>query len=84
MTIRRCIPWPDKRLQTPAAPVEAITDEIRAIWQDMVDTMEAMPGYGRADQPTGVVTGVFLQVIDPAAFGGREAFIRQTGWLADA
>ena len=45
---------------------------------------QAMPGYGRADQPTGIVTGVFLQVIDPAAFGGREAFIRQTGWLADA
>ena len=44
--IRRCLPWPDLRLRTPAAPVESITDEIRAIWTDMIDTMEAMPGVG--------------------------------------
>ena len=25
-----------------------------------------------------------MQVWDPAAFGGREAFLRQTGWLAGA
>ena len=30
------------------ADVPAITDEVRAIWADMVDTMEAMPGYGLA------------------------------------
>ena len=28
--------------------------------------------------------GVFLQVLDPAAFGGADAFARETGWLADA
>jgi peptide deformylase len=44
MTARPCIPWPDKRLRTAAAPVDAITDDIRAIWTDMIDTMEAMPG----------------------------------------
>jgi LDH2 family malate/lactate/ureidoglycolate dehydrogenase len=27
---------------------------------------------------------VFLQVLDPAAFGGREAFAASTGWLAQA
>jgi hypothetical protein len=26
---------------------------------------------------------VFVQLIDPAAFGGREAFVRETGWLAE-
>jgi L-lactate dehydrogenase len=26
---------------------------------------------------------VFVQVIDPSAFGGRDAFTRETGWLAD-
>jgi peptide deformylase len=62
MTARRCIPWPDKRLQTPAAPVEAITDEVRAIWQDMVDTMEAMPGYGLAAPQIGVM--LRLAVVD--------------------
>lgn len=44
--IRPILQWPDPRLATPAAPVEAVTDEIRAIWQDMIDTMEAMPGHG--------------------------------------
>ena len=44
MTVRPCLPWPDRRLRTPAAPVAAITDDIRAIWDDMIDTMEAMPG----------------------------------------
>ena len=46
--IRPFVPWPDPRLRTAAAPVEAVTDEIRAIWEDMVQTMDAMPGYGLA------------------------------------
>ena len=44
--IREILQWPDPHLKTPAAPVEAVTDEIRAIWDDMIDTMEAMPGQG--------------------------------------
>jgi LDH2 family malate/lactate/ureidoglycolate dehydrogenase len=27
---------------------------------------------------------VFVQLIDPGAFGGRDAFARETGWLAAA
>jgi L-lactate dehydrogenase len=27
---------------------------------------------------------VFVQVLDPEAFGGRDTFVRQTSWLADA
>ena len=46
MAIRPILRWPDKRLRTPAGPVDQITDEIRAIWVDMVDTMDAMPGQG--------------------------------------
>lgn len=69
MTIRRCIPWPDKRLQTPAAPVEAITDDIRAIWQDMVDTMEAMPGYGLGAPQIGVMQR--LAVVDCSEERGK-------------
>ena len=54
MSIRRCIPWPDKRLRMVAAPVGEITDDIRAIWQDMIDTMESVPGVGLAAQQIGV------------------------------
>ncbi|MEM9577564.1 MAG: peptide deformylase [Pseudomonadota bacterium] len=62
MTVRQCIPWPDKRLRTPAEKVEEITDEIRAIWQDMIDTMDAMPGVGLAAPQIGVM--LQLAVVD--------------------
>ena len=44
----------------------------------------ALSGYGRADEPKQWGAAVFLQVIDPAAFGGRDRFIRETEWLAEA
>jgi peptide deformylase len=69
MTVRPCLPWPDKRLRTPAAPVEKITDEIRAIWQDMIDTMEAMPGVGLAAPQIGVM--LRLAVVDGSDTRGR-------------
>ncbi|GHC13380.1 peptide deformylase [Gemmobacter nanjingensis] len=69
MTARRCIPWPDKRLQTVAAQVEAITDEVRAIWRDMVDTMEAMPGYGLGAPQIGVMQR--LAVVDCSEERGK-------------
>ena len=46
MAVRPILRWPDRRLRTPAGPVESITDDIRALWADMVDTMDAMPGRG--------------------------------------
>jgi len=45
---------------------------------------QGLAGYGRADAPQGTNAAVTVQVHDPAAFGGSEAFLRQTGWLADA
>jgi peptide deformylase len=69
MTARRTIPWPDKRLKTPATPVEAITDDIRQIWADMVDTMEAMPGYGLAAPQIGVM--LRLAVVDASTERGK-------------
>lgn len=69
MTVRRCIPWPDKRLRTSADPVEEITDEIRAIWSDMIDTMEAMPGVGLAAPQIGVM--LRLAVVDGSLERGR-------------
>ena len=44
----------------------------------------ALGGFGRADPGEGWGAAVYLQVIDPASFGGLDAFLRQTGWLADA
>jgi LDH2 family malate/lactate/ureidoglycolate dehydrogenase len=41
-----------------------------------------LAGHGRADPPEGWGATVFLQVIDPAAFAGLDAFVRQTGEVA--
>lgn len=54
MSVRPCLPWPHPALKTPARDVEAITDEIRAIWEDMIETMDAMPGVGLAAVQIGV------------------------------
>ncbi len=54
MSVRACVRWPHAVLRTPAADVAAITDEVRSIWADMIDTMDAMPGYGLAAVQIGV------------------------------
>ena len=69
MTVRPCLPWPDKRLTTVAVPVDAITDEVRAIWQDMIDTMEAMPGVGLGAPQIGVLKR--LAVVDASSERGQ-------------
>ena len=69
MTARRCIPWPDVRLRSVAADVAEIDDEVRAIWRDMVDTMEAMPGVGLAAVQIGVMRR--LAVVDASDTRGQ-------------
>ncbi|APZ53159.1 peptide deformylase [Salipiger abyssi] len=69
MSVRPCLPWPDKRLRSPAAPVAAITDEVRAVWQDMIDTMEAMPGVGMGAPQIGVM--LRLAVVDASEERGQ-------------
>jgi L-lactate dehydrogenase len=43
-----------------------------------------LAGHGRADPAEGWGASVFVQVLDPAAFGGVDAFRRQMDWLVDA
>jgi peptide deformylase len=69
VTARVCIPWPDKRLRTAAVDVTEITDETRAIWDDMIDTMEAMPGVGLAAVQIGVMQR--LAVVDASEARGQ-------------
>ncbi|MCP1167087.1 peptide deformylase [Limimaricola litoreus] len=64
--------WPHATLRKPAAPVEAITDEIRALWDEMIDAMDAMPGVGLAAPQIGV--GLRLAVVD--ASDGRGQAVR--------
>lgn len=62
MATRAFLRWPHACLATPAAPVAAITDEVRALWSDMVACMDAMPGYGLAAPQIGV--SLRLAVVD--------------------
>jgi len=48
MAILEILEYPDPRLRTVAAPVEAVTDEIRRQADDMLETMYAAPGIGLA------------------------------------
>lgn len=48
MAVLDILEFPDPRLRTEAAPVEAVTDEIRSLVDDMFDTMYDAPGIGLA------------------------------------
>lgn len=51
----------------------------------MVEALtQGLSGYGRADEEAGWGASVFVQVFDPALFGGLAAFTRQTEWVAEA
>ena len=51
----------------------------------MVEALtQGLGGFGRAEAPTGWGASVFVQAIDPAAFGGLDAFRRETSWTAAA
>ena len=63
------IPWPDKRLRTPTIEVDAITDETRAIWNEMIAVMDAMPGYGLAAPQLGIMQ--CLAVVDCSEARGQ-------------
>ena len=69
MAHRPFVMWPHRSLRTPAAPVEAITDDIRAIWTEMVEAMDAMPGVGLAAVQLGI--DLRLAVVDRSEVRGR-------------
>jgi len=69
MTVRTCIPWPDKRLRTAAEPVAEITDHVRQVWDDLIDTMYAMPGVGMGANQIGEM--LRLIVVDATEEGNQ-------------
>ena len=73
MTVCRCLSWPNPCLRTAAESVDAITEDICAIWQNMVDTMEAMPGVGSAAPQIGVM--LRLAVVDASQTRGRVIYL---------
>ncbi|SNT72935.1 peptide deformylase [Paracoccus seriniphilus] len=69
MTIRAFLPYADPRLHRPAAAVETVNETVRMIWDDMIDTMEAMPGVGLAAPQIGIM--MRLAVVDASEKRGQ-------------
>jgi peptide deformylase len=69
MAVRPCLPYSDRRLHIAAEPVAAITETVRMIWDDMIDTMEAMPGVGLAAPQIGIMQR--LAVVDASEKRGQ-------------
>lgn len=69
MAARPFLPYDDRRLHTPAEPVTAVTETVRMIWDDMIETMEAMPGVGLAAPQIGIM--LRLAVVDASDKRGQ-------------
>jgi len=69
MSHRPFLMWPDKRLRTAADAVETVNDEIRAIWDEMIEAMDAMPGVGLAAPQLGIM--LRLAVVDASDKRGQ-------------
>ena len=69
MTHRPFVMWPHKALRTPADDVADITDEVCAIWDEMIAAMEAMPGVGLAAVQLGIP--LRLAVVDASEARGQ-------------
>ena len=69
--IRPILKYGDDTLHAPARPVAAITPDIHALLDDMIDTMYAAPGIGLAAPQVGVPLRVFVVDVslgrDPSA-----------------
>ena len=71
MAIRPILTVPDPVLKQVSKPVDAVTDETRALMDDMLETMYAAPGIGLAAVQIGVPQRVI--VIDLAKEGEEPA-----------
>lgn len=60
MSLRAVLRCPDPRLAQVCAPVEQITDDVRQLAADMLETMYAAPGRGLAGPQVGAMLRIFV------------------------
>ena len=58
MTARPIVTYPDAALRTPCEPVSAFDDALKALADDLLDTMRAAPGVGITGPHIGVLQRV--------------------------
>lgn len=87
MAVRPIVIWPDPRLREETREVVEITDEVRQLYRDLVDTMYALNGLGIAAIQIGEAAKMFL--VEPQLAGRGEnddpvAFINpEVVWTSD-
>jgi len=69
MTHRPFVMWPHAALRRPATPVAAVSQDVRAIWDEMIIAMDTMPGVGLAAPQLGV--DMALAVVDASKVRGQ-------------
>lgn len=60
MAVRPIVVWPDPRLREETREIKAVDDSVRALYQDLVDTMYALNGLGIAAIQIGEPYKMFL------------------------
>lgn len=72
MAIREILTYPNNFLRQPTKPVAAITDDIRQLIDDMIETMYDEPGVGLAATQVGADQSIIVYDASPAE-GERQA-----------
>jgi len=60
MSLRTILTWPDARLSAECAPIIEITDDVRLLAADMLETMYVAPGRGLAAPQVGEMQRLFV------------------------
>lgn len=70
MAVRPIVVWPDPRLREETRAIPEITDEVRKLYRDLVDSMFAYNGVGIAAVQIGEPYKMFL--VEASVCGGEE------------
>jgi peptide deformylase len=70
MAVRPVVIWPDDRLRQPSVAIAAVDDSVRALYQDLVDSMYAENGLGIAALQLGDPRRMFI--VEPRLAGRPE------------
>jgi peptide deformylase len=70
MTVRPVVIWPDERLRQPSVAIAAVDESVRALYQDLVDSMYAENGLGIAALQLGDPRRMFI--VEPRLAGRPE------------
>src|SRR3954466_2228496 len=87
MAVRPVVVWPDDRLRAESVAIEAVDASVRALYQDLVDSMYAENGLGIAALQLGDARRMFIvepKLAGRAAEDPPVAFLNpQITWTSD-